>query len=128
MADVHRLGHVRRGVIDHERSRPVHRRDAQSRIGDGRRKPLAQTCISQPKIDEPRPSDLRRIAEVGHLEPPDHFGSHVARRSAEPFTQRHGEVRLIIAELRVLAGADHFEQVGRVVDPTGQRVAKTFFQ
>ena len=37
----------------------------------------------------------------------DDLGGHVARRAAELLAQRHGEIGLVVAELRVLAGPDH---------------------
>ena len=87
--------------------------DAQPRIVDRRRQLLGQPVVLQPQVDEARPGDFRRLAEVGHVEPADDLGGHLARRPAQPLAQRHGEVGLVIAELRVLAAADHLQQFFR---------------
>ena len=102
--------------------------DAQPRIAHRRREPLDQPLVLDPQIDEARPGDLRRLAEIADVEPADDFGGHLARRPAQPLAQRHGEVRLVIAELRVLAAADQFQQIVRIVDQSGQRAAETLFQ
>ena len=53
---------------------------------------------------------------------------HVARRAAQPFAERHGEVGLVIAEFGILAGAHHREQIGRVVDQALQGRAEAVLQ
>ena len=100
VADVHRLGHVRGGEVDHERPRPGNRGDAEPGIVHRRRKPFDQPLVAHPQIDEAGPGDFGRGAEVGHVEPGDDLGGDFARRPAEPFRQRHGHVRLVVAELR----------------------------
>ena len=79
VADVHRLGHVRGGKVDHERARLLDRGNVEPRIGDRRRESPEEPIVFDPQIDEARPGDFRRVAEVGHVEPADDFGGHVAR-------------------------------------------------
>ena len=58
----------------------------------------------------------------------DDLGGHVPRRPAQPLAQRHGQIGLVIAELRVLAAADQFQQLGRIVGHAGQGLSETLFQ
>ncbi len=87
-----------------------------------------QHVVPDPQVDEARPGDFRLVAEVGHVEPADHFGGHLAGRTPQPLGQRHGEVRLIIAELGVLAAADLFQTLVGPIGQSGQGRAKTLFQ
>jgi len=90
---------------------------AQSRIGHSRRKLLNEHVVPQPQIDEPRPGDCGGWQRSATSSGPD-LGGHVARRAAQQFAQRHGEVRLVVAELRVLTAANLVEiLVGRSVKP-----------
>ncbi len=128
VAHVHGLGHVRRGVVDDEGPRPGRRRNAEPRIGRGRREPLDEPRLFEAKVDEARAGDFRRLAEIVEGEAADHLGRHFAGRPAEAFAQWHGQVCLVIAELRLLAAADRVQQPGRIVDQPCQRGAEPLFQ
>ncbi len=125
MADVHRLGHVGSGVIDHVGPRRRCRLDAQARIVDRGRKLLDEPRIPQPQIDEARPGDFRRVAEVGHVEPGDDLGGQLLRLLVQLPAQRHGEVGLVIAESRVLGAADHLQPRLGLIGERSQRLAKS---
>ncbi len=128
VADVHRLGHVGGRVVDHVRPRLFGRLDAQpiavQRRADGAGEPLGFDA----QVDEAGPGDLRRLAEVVDVELRHDFGRHIARRSAQALAQRHGEVGLVVAEFRILAGPHHGQQLGRIIDQPGQGSAKAGLQ
>ena len=84
--------------------------------------------IAHPQIDEAWPGDFGRGAEVGQVEPGDDLGGDFARRPAEPFCQRHGHVRLVVAELGILAAANEFDHFGRIIDHAGQCRMESLFQ
>ncbi len=106
MADVHRLGHVRRRVIDHERARMFRRWDAKPAVAQGRRKPLDQPVAFQSQIDEARPGDFGFLTQVGQIKSADDLSSHLAMRAAQLLAQRHRHIGLIVAELGILTAAD----------------------
>ena len=69
---------------------------------------------------KPGPAISGLLAQIVNLQPPDDFGRDFPRRLAQLFAQRHGAVGLIIAEFRVLAGANLRQQLGRIIGQAGQ--------
>ena len=126
--DVHRLGHVRGGIVDQVGSRRGDRRNAQPRIGHRNSQPPGKPVVAEAEIDEARPGHLGRQTEGRHVQPRDDLLREFARRTAQPLAQRHDEISLVIAEPWVLALADPLQglvQQGGVVDQTRQRLAET---
>ena len=107
VADVHLLGQVRAGQIDHDRLGLAGEFNTHA-IGGGvlarrnRHQALRDVRRFDAKVDKARPGDLGRLAHVGHVEGGHDVIGHVARLSAEPFGYAHRAVRLVVAELRVL--------------------------
>ena len=75
---------------------------------------LGQPGSFEPQIDEARPGDLGRLAQIGHVEPADQFGGHVAWAAAEPFAQRHRQIGLIVAKRAILCRPHHVDQLGQL--------------
>ena len=125
MAHVHRLGHVGSGVVDHIGPRLRGRLDAQPRIVDRGRELTDEPLVFQPQVDEARPGDFRRLAEIGHVEPGDDLGGQLLRLLVQLLAQGHGEVGLVIAEAGVLGAADHFQPGLGLIGEGGQRLAKS---
>ncbi len=104
VADVHGLGHVRAGVIDHHRPAAAEVRDAEVRRGGERRELFGEPGGGDGQVDEARPRHgggrehgrQRQGAERG-------FGD-LTRGLAQHLGQRHGVVTLEIAEPRVCRG------------------------
>ena len=128
MPDVHGLGDVGGREVDDESSRLGDRGDAQPPIAQGRRQPLGEPGVAAAQVDEAGPGDFGRCAEIGHVEAAEQIGSHLAGRPAQSLAQRHGEVGLVIAELGVLAAADHRQQFFPVAGQVAQREAEPLFQ
>ena len=126
--DVHRLGDVRGGIIDDEPPRPRRRGDAQAPVAQRRGQPLDEPAVANPQVDEPGAGNLRRSAEVGDVQALEQFGGDLARGPAKPLAQRHRQIRLVVAELRVLAAANHLQQVVRGAAVLGQGAAEAFLQ
>ena len=131
VAHVHRLGDVGR--------RNSRARNVRGRLGLRHAEAVAvRSCgrdlrgdpiVLEPQIDEPGPRHLRRLAEVGQVDRGDQLLGDLARRPAEPLAQRHGEVRLVVAEFRVLARQQHRQQarnLRRLDTQRGQAGSKPF--
>src|SRR5690606_1554970 len=67
-------------------------------------------------------------AQVIDLQSADDLAGDFARRASQMLTQGHGAVRLIVAELRILTGANVFDQLGGIVTQRSKRSEKTGFQ
>ena len=111
MADVHRLGHVGRGIIDQDDFGICGRLDAKAVVLDepaGRR---FNPIRSESEIDKAGPGNLGGKTQVGDVQPRDDPFGNRSRSETQLLRQRHGAVGLEIAETRVL----------RRLDETGQR-------
>ncbi len=104
MADMHRLGHIGRGVVDHVGPLLLGWPDAQARIIDGGRKLPHKPIVFHTQVDETRAGHLRRLAQIGHVEPGNNLGGQFWGLLVQLPAQGHGEVRLVIAEAGVLRG------------------------
>ena len=105
VADVHRLGDVRRGEVDDHRAAGPGHRHPEPRVGVlglgaggvGLRRDL--------EIDESRTGDVR-AAEPRQVERRDHLLGQRARVRLARLGQRHRGIALVIAEAQV-GGGDH---------------------
>ena len=70
----------------------------------------------RPPRDDDRAGDFGRMAQVVDMKPGDDLFRHLPRRTAELLAQRHCEIGLVVAEFRIAAAADHFQQLRRVRD------------
>ena len=90
--------------------------------------PRREAIVAQTQVDEARPGNLRRMAEVRDIKPFDDGLGHVVRRPAQPLAQRHGEVRLVVAKLRILARTNEVQQRCDVLGQSTQGVGKSLFE
>ena len=120
VADVHRLGDVGTREVDNVPARRCRRFDAQFLIKGGRVDGGFQPVGAEAEIDEPGTGDLRRIAEVGDAQIVDDLLGEFAWVGADLLRERHGAIGLVVAEFRVLRGADHHREGGRIVGEFGQ--------
>jgi hypothetical protein len=112
VADVHRLCDIRRREVHDEPARCDEWR-AEPIIRGERGKVRADRGGLQAEIDEPCACDLRRLAQVVHLQLRDDLGRELARVCAAGLRELHGHVRLVVAEARVLRGLHgHGDAVG----------------
>jgi len=128
MADVHRLGHVRRAEIHDHHARlrrllkkqmfAAHRRFERLREGRG----------LQPEIEEARPGNLHLFTPLAHVEIRDHLGRELARVHLPLLGQRHQRVGLVIAELRIRAWPDEDRGGGRLGQHRGHGLPQTLFK
>jgi hypothetical protein len=125
VAHVHRLGHVGSGEVDHIGPRLGDQRDAQARIVDRGRNLPDQPLVFQPQVDEARPGDFRRLAEISQVELGDDLGGQIARLLVQLLAQGHGKVGLVIAEAGVLRRADHFQPGLGPIGKGSQGLAKS---
>jgi hypothetical protein len=107
VANVHRLGDVRRGEVDDDFFRVRGCGDAEPfRIGGKRGGALFEPFAFQPEIDEPRACDLRRLAHFGDVE----FFNDLLRKLAGIcfclLGEQHRDIGLIVAEACVGCGRD----------------------
>ena len=114
VADVHRLGDVGRTEIHDDGARL----GGLSRRTDARRaRPIAgfrraPSGLSR-KFRKPGAGDLDLLAPRGDVESGEHVGGELARIQFARLGQRHQRVALVIAELRVGAGAhEHGGNIG----------------
>ena len=128
MADVQRLGDVRRRVIDDEGLRRRGRDDAEPFVVGDRLQLLGQPFALEPQIDEAGPGDFGLFEHVAEIEPADDLGGDVARLLAEDLAERHRAVGLIVAELRIRGRLDELGVLGRLVGQTGECVCKLALQ
>ena len=127
MADVHRLGDVGGRIVQHEPSRP--RTGATPSRGSPS---AAANCpasqgVRMRTLMNPGPATSGGSQRSDRSKRADQLGGHLARRPTQPLPQRHGKVGLVIAELGVLAAADHRQQFFRVVGHSAQGGAKRSF-
>ena len=106
VADVHRLGHVRRAEInDHgSRLRGLVKKQMFAARGAGQR--LRERGILQPEIQEARAGDFHFFAKFGNVQLGQHVGGELARIQFARLGQRHQRVALVIAKFRIGTGAD----------------------
>ena len=88
VAHMHLLGHVGRGVVDHHRLRVVGRHDAERRVGELVGHRFGQHLGAQPEVEKAGPGDLRRLAQVGDLQPGHDLGRPLARRRPSALARR----------------------------------------
>ena len=106
VADVHRLGHVGRRVVDDDRARlgggAVKKMLALGRADEG----IGEGVGLEPEIEKTRPGDIDRLAAVGDVELLDDLGGEFAGVELVALGQAHEGVGLVVAKLRLGAGAD----------------------
>ena len=106
VADVHRLGHVGRRVVDDDRARlgggAVKKMLALGRADEG----IGEGGGLEPEIEKTRPGDLDRLAAIGDVELLDDLCGEFAGVELVALGQAHEGVGLVVAELRIGAGAD----------------------
>jgi hypothetical protein len=101
--DVHLLGDVRGGVVDHDRLGGGGARDAEPRIARGSRHGRGDGLVAQREVDEPRSRQLDLRAQVPDVEVSEELLGDLPRRLAEPLGQTHRDVRL---EVRAVGAPD----------------------
>ena len=90
-------------IVDDKRSRRRRLRHAQPLNVRARRGQLrGEPIVLEPQIDEARPGNFRRLAQLGHVERSHKLRRNLPRRLAQPLAQRHRAVRLVVAKLRIL--------------------------
>ena len=99
VADVHRLGHVRRRVVDHHPLRAVGALDHLVRTPQDLRDHAGQDLRPQADVDEPRAGDLQWFAQVGHVHLVDDPLGDLARRASLGLGQPQSHVALEVPEL-----------------------------
>ena len=103
MADVHLLGDVGAGVVDHDRLRCLCRVDAGA--GGGGAKTFGEgggeEGFFETEIDETGAGDGGGFAEVFDVEVGDDLGGDFARGLTDAFGQGHGDVGLVVGVARV---------------------------
>ena len=112
MADVHFLGDVWAGIIDHDGLGLGDRRDSQASVRDNCVELRCQPGRGEADVDEAGAGDRDFRCHIPQLEPgADFLGDRggiqlLAGLFTHGFNQTHGGVGLIIAEFFVLADAD----------------------
>src|SRR5699024_4707572 len=116
VADVHLLGHVRRGVVQHHRLGPLGGGHAQ---GGRRRRELrhlrGDPVGAQADVQAAGAGALGRLGDVREVPGPDDLRGAVPGLASQPLGQTHRGVALEVRELR---GADDRVRVG-VLGPEG---------
>ena len=122
VADVHRLGDVRRRIVDHDAFRLRRTGNAQTLVGYEAIDLACQPVGAQFQIDKPRAGDLGLLAKIGDVEPLDDFRGHLAWicSRADLLGQGHRAVCLIVAEAGVLGGLHHRRQRRGIGGQPGQ--------
>ena len=114
---VHRLGHIRRREIDHNRLRLRHRRHPQAGIIEHRARARRVIRRLDAEVDETRPGNLRRrhliLAELLQHPARERAGIH-----ARLLREHHGGIALVITEAEVLRRRHGCLEIG------GQRIAE----
>ena len=86
--DMHLLGDVRRGVVDHHNLRVGRLRHTDVRVGELVGDSLGQHVGPQPEVDEAGSGDLGRLAQIGNLELGDNVRGNLTRRACLPLLAR----------------------------------------
>lgn len=81
--------------------------------------------VAEAKIDEAGAGDFRRLANVIQLQSADDQLGDVAGGTPKLFGERHGEVGLKIAELRILGRANQIKQRGGIGDEFSEGRSET---
>ena len=119
VADMHFLGDVRPGIIDHDRLRNFSGDNPESLISRDRFECFGDPGGRQLDIDEARPRD-RGASDAGEIEPGDDLFRHRTRIFyLDELCQAHGDIGLIVAELVALRGNDQRVGVGAECRPNG---------
>ena len=98
--DVHLLGHVGRGVVDHHAQRLGRGGDAQARVVHQGTELGVQESGGQRQVEESGAGDLDG-GEVGQVQARRDLGGDVARGAVQRLGQRHDAVGLVVAALGV---------------------------
>jgi len=106
MADVHRLGDIRRRVVNNISPRFSGGRDTQMRVRKRGLQSSLEPVIRQPEIDEPRPGNFRRLTKASQFQLAGQLSRQFPTVPLQLARQRHAEIGLIVAELGVLSGAN----------------------
>jgi hypothetical protein len=132
MSDVHLLRDVRPRIVDDHGVPPRSGRDAESGVvGRGLADQPSEVAVVEADVHEAGARDLRPGGDAGEVDRRDDRVGHLARLAAEAFCEAHRDVRLEVAEARILRLAD--ERIGggvlgaerapdRVTNPTPDRV------
>ena len=101
VADVHRLGDVRRTEVN-DGGAPLRGRLKEQMFAARRGfERLGEHGNLEPKIQEARTGDFHRLAPLVHVEPGDHVGGELARIHFARLGERHERVALVIAEFGI---------------------------
>ena len=114
MADMHRLGDVRRGEIHRDRFRVRRERRSEPVVAAQVRRLAGQHVVPHPQVEEPRAGDLRLREQVRQVRGGGDLRGEVAGLLPDPLRQRHGEVRLEVPEPRVPGRADQRQELAGV--------------
>ena len=114
VADVHRLGHVRRAEIDDDGLGLLHKEHAETLIHAQRVDGLREGGIQDLEVNESGACDARGFAEVLHLQVGKDLGRDLTRILLQPFGRDHRGIGLVVTEARV-GRSRHDGQ--RIVDP-----------
>ena len=120
VADVHRLGDVGGGVVDHHLAPAPDGAEAEPRVVEERLGALGEEAVGEVEVDEAGPGDLdlREVGVAGERVG-DQLGE-VARRAGERLAELEAGGDLEVAELR-LAGAHDGEFGGDLLRRAGAR-------
>ena len=105
VTDVHRLGNVRRGEIEHDGARCIDKRDAESVIGRGGLGASGIDCGLDAEIDKPRPRDFGGGDRIGWPSRDDLFGQRAWVHFLS-LGENHRGIRLVVAESQVIRRGD----------------------
>src|SRR6266498_2054790 len=101
VADVHRLGHIRRSEVNHDAPRRFCFRHAKSFIAQDAGGFFRNGARTQCKIDETGPCDHWGFANVANVKVPDDFLRNFPRIFAPLLSEHQSRIRLVIAESRI---------------------------
>ena len=115
MSDVHRLSDVWRREVHDVRARCRSQRHAESIVARQLRGLVGQSIRSHGEVDEARPGDLGRLAQIRHIQLGDQRGGKVTRWLLAQLGERHNAIGLEVSKLAVLRWLEHLgKRVGRI--------------